>query len=217
LTFGINSGIILYKLRIERYMTDTSNTPYLTISTATRASSHATRPVRPHLQKAIDSGDAQRVIDCLTDKQKSFVEEYMKDLNGSEAVKRCGYNTKNPNRIASELLRNPGVRFSIDALKDQRTKHSDVTSDYVLKEIHHIVEKTKDGNPSAALRGLELLAKHLGMFVERQEITGKDGGAIEYNQKVEQDAASLEGAIARLANRGGKTGVDVVPLTGTKG
>lgn len=176
-------------------------------------------PVRPHLAKALASGDANAVFDCLTGKQRAFVEEYVKDLNGSAAVLRAHYNTTNANRLATQLLRNPGVRFAIDAIKAERTKNSDVTTDYVLKEIVRIVERCKadeDFNPNAALRGLELIAKHLGMFIERTEITGKDGEAIQL-QKIKEDADDFTSAIAGLASRAGKTGMAPVPVTGTSG
>ena len=157
--------------------------------------------VRPHLLKALEAGDGPSVLDALTGKQKAFVEEYLIDLNATQAILRAGYNTKNPKLDSYELMRNPGIRFAIDYLKSIRRENSDVTSDYVLTEIAKIVEKTKDGNPNAALRGLELLAKHLGMFIERKEVSGPNGEAIAYQQKIKEDVADFTTAITRLANR----------------
>ncbi len=168
-----------------------------------RRAGRTDHPVRPHLAKAIASGDANEVFDCLTGLQKAFVEEYVKDLNGSKAVIRAGYVTKNPNRISTKLLQNPGIRFAVDAIKAERAKNSDVTSDYVLKEVTTIIEKFKEANPNAALRGLELLAKHLGMLKERTEISGPDGGAIEYEQRVREDSADFLSQLSSLAKRRG--------------
>lgn len=176
-------------------------------------------PVRPHLARAIESGDPNEVFDCLTGLQRAFVEEYLKDLNGTQAVLRAGYKTENPNRIAARLMKNPGIRFAVDALKAERSRKSDVTQDYVLKEIVSIVESCKNGeefNPNAALRGLELLAKHLGMLKERTEISGPDGDAIKY-EKVREDADDFTRAIAGLAKRAGTRGVAELPDTGTEG
>lgn len=162
--------------------------------------------------------DTQKLIDSLTDKQRQFCEEYMKDLNASKAVMRAGYNTKYPNRVGVQLLQNAKVKMAIDALLNQKKQNNDVTADYVLRKIIRIVEKAEEAdNHNASLRGLELIAKHLGMFVERKEISGPDGGAIEYERRVQEDAAGLESAITRLANRGGKTGLAIVPDTGTEG
>jgi phage terminase small subunit len=45
------------------------------------------------------------------------------------------------------------------------------------------------------------IGKHLGMFRERVELTGKDGNAIEFEQKVKEDADAVASAIASLAER----------------
>jgi phage terminase small subunit len=181
--------------------------------------SQAKRPVRSKLNKALATGDLQLVLDALTDKQKSFVEEYLTDFNGTKAVARAKYESKNPKQLACDLLKNPGIRFAIDGLKAQRAENSDVTSDWVLKKIVDTItrcETEDDYNPNAILRGTELLAKHLGMFIERTEISGKDGEAIKY-EKVKQDADDFTSAIASLAKRHGKTGLVDISDTGTEG
>jgi phage terminase small subunit len=180
-----------------------------------------TRPgkIKSPIQTALDTEDLQTVLDAITDKQKTFIENYLgpAHLNATEAVRMSGYQTKNPNRIASVLLKNPAVRFCIDGLKAQRTKNSDVTSDYVLKEIVEAIDSSKlAGNHNATLRGLELLARHLGMFVERTEISGRDGEAIKI-EKTKEDADDLTSAIARLAKRGREGSVARLIDTGTEG
>lgn len=164
--------------------------------------------VRPHLAKALASGDGDAVYDALTGKQQAFVDAYLLDLNASNAA-RIAYDTDRPNVMASELMRNPGVRFAIDHLKSIRAEGSVVTSDYVLREVQKIIEDNKQGNGNVALRGLELLAKHLGMLKDRTEISGPDGEAIRYEQTKEEDATAFTSAIARLATRGGAGGVPI--------
>jgi phage terminase small subunit len=172
--------------------------------------------MRPHVKEALEKGDLQGVLDGLTGKQLAFCEEYLVDLNARQAVLRV-YKTKNPDEMSKQLMGNPAIKFAIDGLKTLRAEKSDVTSDYVLKEVMTIIENTKIGNPNAAMRGLELLAKHLGMLKDRTEISGPDGGAIAYEQKVKEDSASLESAIARLVTRGREGAVAPVPNTGTEG
>ena len=138
---------------------------------------------------------------CLTDKQRRFVEEYLVDMNGSKAVLEAGYKTNNPNRIATDLLRHPLVRKEIEDRQAERRDRLELSADYVIHKLIAIVEQTEAGNPQAALRGLELLGKNLGLFKERQEISGPDGEAIKYEQKVKEDAADFSRAIARLAER----------------
>lgn len=147
----------------------------------------------------------------ISSKMKAFAEEYMVDLNGSAAVLRAGYKTNNANRLASELLRHPLVKAEIDKLAQKRTERRELTAEYVLDKLVDIVEKSEN-NPTAALRGLELLGKHLGLYKDRQEISGPDGGAIEMTQKkAEQDAADFARSLSRLAKRGGEGTVSKFP------
>ena len=154
-------------------------------------------------QRAIDSGNIQDVIDSLSEQQKRFCEEFLVDLNATQAVIRAGYKTKYPNRVAYQLMENPAIRIAIDGLRAERTKGSDVTKDFVLRGIQKAIKLAEENNNlNALLRGYELLAKHLGMFVERTEISGPDGEAIKMEQKIKEDVADFTSAIARLARRG---------------
>jgi phage terminase small subunit len=153
-------------------------------------------------QNAIDNGDLQQVIDSLNTRQKTFCEEYLVDLNATQAVIRAGYKTEYPNRIAFQLMENPAIRIAIDGLRAARTKNSDVTKDFVLRGIQKAIRLAEEaGNLNALLRGHELLARHLGMFVERTEISGPDGEAIRMEQKVKEDVADFTSAISRLVKR----------------
>lgn len=172
--------------------------------------------MRPKVKQALEDGDLQGVLDGLTPKQITFVEAYLRTLNGTQAVKET-YKTKNPEEMARQLINHPGIKFAVDGLKAIRATNSDVTSDYVLKEVMAIVEKNKEDNPNATMRALELLAKHLGMLKERTEISGPDGGAIAYEQKVQEDVADFTSSISRLIKRSGKGDLSLVPDTGTEG
>lgn len=141
----------------------------------------------------------------LTLKQNLFVEAYVSsDGNLTEAARKAGYKGNNLNKVASELKAKPHIKKAIDELTAKKIKELNVTKEYVLRKLVRTVEKAEDdNNHGATLRGLELLAKHLGMFIERQEISGPDGGAIVHEQKVKQDAADFASRLARLANAGG--------------
>jgi phage terminase small subunit len=122
---------------------------------------------------------------ALTYRQRRFCEEYVIDFNGRASVVRAGYSSKWPDRQAYELLMNPGVVRYIEHLSQSAAaKMMSVDPDYVIKSVTEIVSKetARDGDK---LRGLELLARILGMLVEKKEVTGKDGGpiAIEETQK----------------------------------
>lgn len=154
-------------------------------------------------QAAVASGDVQAVINSLSDRQRVFCEEYLKDLNATQAAIRAGYASKNAKQAAYQLMENQAIRIAIDGLRAERSNHTDVTKDFVLRGIQKAIRLAEDaGNLNALLRGHELLARHLGMFVERTEISGPDGEAIKMEQKVKEDVADFKSAIARLAARG---------------
>lgn len=148
----------------------------------------------------------------LTHKQAAFVEEYLIDLNASQAILRAGYKTRNQDKMGTQLLQHPLVKEAVEARLAERRERTVVDQDYVLNNLVAIVEDTKNGNPNAALRGLELLGKHLGLYRDKQEISGPDGGAIEMEQKkVEEDVADFTSRIARLAKRNGTNEVVEFP------
>lgn len=151
---------------------------------------------------AIATQDPQAVIDSLTEKQKRFVEEFLKDLNGTQAVIRAGYNCTpdSARKMASQLRENPAVRIAIDALRKEREKNTDVTKDYVLRKIVRLIEKAEDAEQyQAALRGTELLGRHLSLFVDRTEISGPDGRAIEMEERVRKEVSEFNSSLAKLA------------------
>lgn len=153
--------------------------------------------------KAIESGNVQDVIESLSPRQKVFCEEYLVDMNATQAVLRAGYQTNNPKQMGFQLMENPAVRIAIDGLRAERAAYSSVTKDFVLRKIVKTLEKAEvDNNHNATLRAAELLARHLGMFIERTEISGPDGEAIRY-EKAKEDAADFISSISSLAKRNG--------------
>ena len=84
----------------------------------------------------------------------------------------------------------------------QAAERSRVTPEWVLGKIKNVVIAAEaDQKYNDVLRGLEMLGRHHGLFVDRTEITGKDGEAIQMEKKVTEDAESFTSAIAGLASR----------------
>lgn len=154
----------------------------------------------------------------LGPKMELFVQHYIIEMNATQAVLKAGYKTRNPQKMATELMRHPLVKEKIKEAMDERRERMELSADYVITKLMDIVEETEKGNPGAALRGLELLGKHLGLYRDKQEISGPDGGAIEVeNKKIEQDAADFTRRISRLAQRNGTNGVSEFPKPGSSG
>lgn len=147
----------------------------------------------------------------LTSKMENFVNEYFVDFNGSAAVKRAGYRSSNPNKLAVKLLNHPLVAQAVEEKKKERVEKTELSAEYVITKLIAIAERTEESNPNASLRSLELLGKHLGLYKDRQEISGPDGEAIQMEQKVKQNVDDFTSRIARLAARGGTGSVVKFP------
>lgn len=150
----------------------------------------------------------------LTPKMEMFVEHYLVNSNATESVRLAGYKTNNPNRMGTQLLQHPLVKAAIEEAQEARRERMELTADYVLTKLVDIVENTEKGNPSAALRGLELLGKNLGIFRDKTEISGPDGEAIRVEeQKTEQNVSDFRSKLTRLAKRDGTGNVVELPVT----
>lgn len=146
----------------------------------------------------------------LTPKQQRFVEEYLIDLNATQAAIRSGYSEKTAQEQSSRLLSNVMVQDAVQKAQKKVSERTEITQDYVLSNIQKVIERcmqqeavqARDGSPllvegpegdlaclfefkeTGALKGLELLGKHLGMFKDKIEHTGPGGGPIDLNLKV---------------------------------
>ncbi len=105
----------------------------------------------------------------LTNKQQAFVDEYLVDLNATQAAIRAGYSENSAMQQGHQLLEKTLVHAAIQENMDKRSAETEITAAQVLEKIKVIAfagpkSKVTDANK---LRGLELLGKHLAMFTER--------------------------------------------------
>ncbi len=169
----------------------------------------------------------------LTQKQRRFVQEYLVDLNATQAAIRAGYSERTAHVQGPRLLGNVRVQVAIQEALKQREKRTEITQDRVLTELAKIgfadirdyleykTEKTvvaygDDGEPIIDYRqiidvidsknvdtsviqevsiskdgtfkfklydkqkALNDIGRHLGMFVDKTEVSGPDGGPIQW-------------------------------------
>lgn len=70
----------------------------------------------------------------LTAKQKRFVEEYMVDLNATQAAIRAGYSKKTAHDIGCENLMKPNIKSEIEILQNKKSSIADVSRDRNIKQ-----------------------------------------------------------------------------------
>lgn len=142
---------------------------------------------------------------ALTDKQRRFVDEYLVDLNATQAAIRAGYSQKTARQIGDENLSKPDIAEAVQEAQVTRAKRTEVTQDEVINDLRElrdicmgrkpiriteVIKNAQAGTaesvevdvnafePTAANKALELLGKHIGMFKEKLEHSGPDGGPI---------------------------------------
>lgn len=72
---------------------------------------------------------------ALTAKQNRFVQEYLIDLNATQAAIRAGYSAKTADRIGPELLGKTCVSQAIEAAQADRAARTGITQNRVLREL----------------------------------------------------------------------------------
>ncbi len=202
----------------------------------------------------------------LTPKQKRFVEEYLVDLNATQAAIRSGYSAKTAQAIGAENLTKPLIMAEIEAAQVRLSKRTQITQEMVLAELAKVGFSnlsdvtnwgmkevafgfTEDGKRLAAenigeaaviryvdapfvepldrdalaenvraaisevgltkdgfkikmhdkVGALEKIGRHLGMFKDKIELTGKDGGPLKHD--VRQDAGLSDDDAQKVAEK----------------
>lgn len=141
----------------------------------------------------------------LTDRQARFCEEYLIDLNATQAAIRAGYSKKTAREQAAQNLSKLNIQEKIAELKAERAKRTEMTQDSVIQELAAVARAEVKGVRAVdKLKAFELLGKHLGMFVERYEV----------------NAAEIEKRIAEAREQGKKEGtqelLEAMPLEALK-
>ena len=74
----------------------------------------------------------------LTPKQQRFVEEYLIDLNATQAAIRSGYSEKTARDIGCENLAKPNIAKAIEEAQNKRQEQTQIDAAYVLKRLVEI-------------------------------------------------------------------------------
>lgn len=153
----------------------------------------------------------------MTPKQQRFVEEYLIDLNATQAAIRAGYSSKTAMEQGYQLLRNTSVAAAIDAGKEKRSAETAIDANYVLKQAVKLHERCMQevdpildrrgqqirddaGNPlfefnaAGAAKALELVGKHVSIqaFREKVDHSSLDGSMSPQPTRIIIEAATAE-------------------------
>lgn len=129
----------------------------------------------------------------LTPKQQRFVEEYLIDLNATQAAIRAGYSENSAQQMGYENLSKPFIADYVAVAMRERQERTQVTSDMVVAELakigfsdlrnvltkngHLIDPQDWDDDTAGAISSLEVVKTHRAGDVE-------DDKPIEYTHKI---------------------------------
>ena len=109
----------------------------------------------------------------MTRKQQRFVEEYLVDLNATQAAIRAGYSERTAYSIGIENLKKPVIAVAVEAAMDDLAARTAVTQESVVAMLQESRDDAREaGQHSAAIKAAELLGKITGHFTDKVHITG---------------------------------------------
>ena len=163
----------------------------------------------------------------MTKKQKRFVEEYLIDLNATQAAIRAGYSTKTAKDIGCENLAKPNIKNEIDKEMAQRSKRTGVSADRVVMELAKIafvnavevidpktatVKEDASSDDTAAIQSVKVktfgedgLEREIKMAdkIKALELLGKHLGMFQNNLNVNFDSSEkLNDIMSQLGGEG---------------
>src|SRR5215475_15214052 len=110
---------------------------------------------------------------------RRFVQEYLRDLNARQAAIRAGIPPKGAHTQATRLLKDVYVRACIEKAQAEFAVRYDLTQDKIIRDVIDIGNAAfADGNFATALKAKELIGRHIGMWPNKAEVTGPNGGPI---------------------------------------
>jgi len=71
----------------------------------------------------------------LRPKQQRFIDEYLLDLNATQAAIRAGYSVKTAASVGAENLRKPQIAEAITKAKASRSDRTGIDADWLLKRL----------------------------------------------------------------------------------
>lgn len=119
----------------------------------------------------------------LSDKQKAFCEEYLKDFHGSAAAIRAGYSKANAGQLGWQVLRMSKAQKYLNKLKEKRAKKCDLDVAKVVAELMKVGFSNIGDyfDNSFTLKDLDQLTKKQKASIQKIEVKvwvgGKDGRA----------------------------------------
>jgi phage terminase small subunit len=117
-----------------------------------------------------DAGKEAEALGELKAKEERFCREYVVDYNGTQAAIRAGYKESDAANRATRLLKKAEVSARIRELQQEVADRLAMSQAYVITQLVQTYNECKEvGDFKSAIRALEAMGKHLGMFDKKPQ------------------------------------------------
>ena len=126
----------------------------------------------------------------LTPKQESFALAVASGMTQSDAYRKAfnvrpNTKTDSINQAASKLMADPKISSRVQELRKPVADKAMITLESHITRLQELAEiALENGQVAAAIKAEELCGKASGIYVEKKQITGADGGPIQHAVKV---------------------------------
>lgn len=130
---------------------------------------------------------------ALTAMRERFVDEYLVDLNATQAAIRAGYSPKTAYSMGQRLLKDVEVQAAIQEARARREKRTEITQDRVVQEIaDNAFRQASDAQDSefkhsSKTKHLDMLCKHLGVYDKSMQVEITDRSGVVLMPEVKHD------------------------------
>ena len=138
----------------------------------------------------------------LTDKEQRFVDEYLIDLNATQAARRAGYSGKTARSIGSELLTKPRIAEAIAEAKRFRSERTRIDQDRVLREYARLA--------FANMRDFAQWTAEDVRFIPSEDLDPNDSAAVAEVSVTEKESRGVTTRIRKMKLHDKKGALDSV-------
>ena len=129
------------------------------------------------------------MVGKLSPKQKRFVDEYLIDLNATQAAIRAGYSKAAAGSVGHEILKKPEIAKAISEAQAAREQRTQITKDRVLQELAKLaffdIRKIySDDGALLAIKDIDDSSAAAISGIESSELKAEDGTAFGTIKKV---------------------------------
>ena len=139
----------------------------------------------------------------LTPKQQRFVDEYLIDLNATQAAIRAGYSERTAKSVGSENLTKPDIAAAVRAQQQKRAQRAEWSAADRLAALKRISDAAEEQDPRVAVSAIGEANKMQGSHAPAKHQHSGAIGTYDLTKLSDDELNRLESILGPLALAGG--------------